>query len=237
MAGPRHLWSGDWERESAASEAELADLRGDEVEAEAPAPRAPAPQPAPRRPDSPPRSPRASDPPRPPSPPRTSGPPRAEISQQTRRRRLREIPRWGPTALLTAVVCAGAAYGLIALVNSTNSAPASPAAALSPQAPPQTTAATLGRREVHWLGMQILTLSSGVAVIDTVALGSEGAAAGLEPGDQIAAVNNRPITAATQIPAAIAGLAKGSPVQIDVNRGSTPVVATVRLGAAPTVSP
>jgi membrane-associated protease RseP (regulator of RpoE activity) len=166
-------------------------------------------------------------------------------------RRLPALPRWLPAALLAGVLCGAAVYGLIALIGSgAPKATAGPALAQSPPAqrsrppgapktpsPAQTTAATLAPSSVRWLGMEILTLSSNLAVIDTVANGSEAAAAGLEPGDQIVSVNHHAITAATQIPAAIAGRPRGSEVEIDVNRGSTAVRTLVRLGAAPTVSP
>jgi membrane-associated protease RseP (regulator of RpoE activity) len=201
MAGPKHLWSGDWERDSASAEPEFVELRARPREDEAPA--APA-----------------------------------NIVRERRQRRFRDlswIPRTVPVAFGATALFLVCMYGLISLFG--GSTPASQSVAGTPPAPVLASNSTASTKGVTWLGMQIVTLSSGTAVIETVANGSEGDAAGLEPGDQIVMLNHRAISAATQISDAIKGLPKHASVQIQVQRGSTMVTTAVILAAPPSVSP
>ncbi len=110
MRGPKHLWSGDWERESAAVEEELASL--EEL------PRVVA-EPAGERPSPPPEPPRR----RPPAWPRWRLP-RVRVPVLDRR-----AQRWIAAVLAALLVLGGAAYGLDALISSGGNG--SPAAAAS----------------------------------------------------------------------------------------------------------
>jgi S1-C subfamily serine protease len=85
--------------------------------------------------------------------------------------------------------------------------------------------------------MQIETLPPGAVVIETVGPGSAGELAGLEPGDVIVAINNRPIHAAGEIGAAIRALHAGDLVELEISRGSTLFSTQATLAAPPSVHP
>jgi membrane-associated protease RseP (regulator of RpoE activity) len=200
MSGPKHLWSGDWKRESAAAAAELADRREQPHGPESP------PLPAPR-------------------------------AHARRRIRLRpDLRRALPIALAGLLLIAAGAYGLTALIGGSSSHPGSPTAS-GPSGFRVLPAVGPAATTVNWLGMQIETLPPGVAVIDTVAQGSPGDLAGLEPGDVIVQINNRPISATGEISAAIRGLRAGAQVEIQINRGSTLYTTEVTLAAPPSRYP
>jgi S1-C subfamily serine protease len=90
---------------------------------------------------------------------------------------------------------------------------------------------------IHWLGMQIASVTPGTVVIQTVASGSSAERAGLEPGDVIDAVNGQPITAPGQIAGAISSLRPGAYVPVEVNRGSTQVTTQAELAGPPSNHP
>ena len=102
--------------------------------------------------------------------------------------------------------------------------------------PTPTTPATQSH-PVSWLGMEIETLPPGAAVIETVALGSAGDRAGLNPGDVIIAINGRAIQGADDIAAAIKGLPRGDQVPIQISHGSTLEQTEITLAAPPTPHP
>jgi S1-C subfamily serine protease len=85
--------------------------------------------------------------------------------------------------------------------------------------------------------MQIETLPPGAAVIETVAIGSQSDLAGLNPGDVIVAVNNRPITTAGDIAKAIQGIPPGDQVPLQISHGSALEQLYLTLGAPPTMHP
>jgi hypothetical protein len=89
---------------------------------------------------------------------------------------------------------------------------------------------------VDWLGMQIITSPTG-AVVNTVQIGSEGDTAGFEPGDVIAAVAGQQITSARQIKAAVAHIPVGSRVSVEIARGSLLITMPVTMSDRPTVQP
>ena len=213
MSGPKHLWSGDWQQESAAVSQELAERRVK------PRDREPTVSPTPR--------------------------PRA-------RRRALPAPRGSglryalPIVLAAVLVLAAGAYGLSALLGSSGSRASTTAAGSSgpqaataggPSGRPASTTASGPSRPVSWLGMQIETLPPGAAVIETVAQGSPGELAGLEPGDVIVEINNRPINAAGDIGAAIRGLRAGDLVGMQISRGSTLYKTEATLAAPPSRYP
>jgi S1-C subfamily serine protease len=85
--------------------------------------------------------------------------------------------------------------------------------------------------------MEIETLPPGAAVIETVALGSAGDKAGLNPGDVIIAINGRAIQGAGDIATAIKGLPAGDQVPIQISHGSTLEQTEITLAAPPSVHP
>lgn len=86
---------------------------------------------------------------------------------------------------------------------------------------------------MSWLGMQIVNVPPGAAVVETVAPGSEAEVAGLEPGDIVIAVNGRRISATRDIRPAIKGLHRGVVVPLEISRGSTLFTTQAALGAPP----
>jgi S1-C subfamily serine protease len=126
-----------------------------------------------------------------------------------------------PVALAVMLILAAGAYGLTRVLNTSDQ----PAALSAPSGP------------MNWLGMQIESVNPGTVVIETVAPGSPAERAGLNPGDLIAEVNHRPITSTSQISAAIAPLRPGTYVEIQVNRGTTPVTTQALLVGPPSSHP
>jgi general secretion pathway protein C len=104
--------------------------------------------------------------------------------------------------------------------------------ALSPTAPSR----VANTPRAHWMGMEIVSSPLGT-VISTVAAGSEGQAAGFEPGDVITAIGNEAINSPRQIRAAVAHIALGDRVQITIDRGSTILTTALTLRNRPTIQP
>src|SRR5579863_5434128 len=94
----------------------------------------------------------------------------------------------------------------------------------------QTTTATpvISGPYADWMGMQIVTSPLGV-VVDTVRLGSPADIAGFEPGDQITAVDTHIIGSVSQLRADTQGVKLGGDVTVAVQRQSLPL----QLGSFP----
>jgi S1-C subfamily serine protease len=137
--------------------------------------------------------------------------------------RPRRLNRALPIALAALLILAAGAYGLGAVLGSSSN-PAAPAAS-GPTGP------------MRWLGMQIESLTPGGVVIATVAAGSPGQLAGLEPGDIIVEVNNRPVSSTGDVLGALGGLHAGDQVEIQASRGSTPYTTHATLAAPPSNYP
>jgi membrane-associated protease RseP (regulator of RpoE activity) len=208
MSGPKHLWSGDWQQESAAASDELADRR----------PKPPDPEPIVSAPD--------------PARPRRRV---ANIPKRFRSSRALAITlvavlflaagAYGLTALLGSSGPSASTSAAAPSVHPAATATTAPTAAIAPSP------------YVSWLGMQIETLPPGAAVIETVRLGSPGDLAGLEPGDVILAINSRSINSANDIGAAIRGLRAGDRVELQISQGSALNEIEVTLAAPPSVHP
>lgn len=112
-----------------------------------------------------------------------------------------------------------------------------PTTPTQPSATPSPTTPATQSRPISWLGMEIETLPPGAAVIETVALGSAGDKAGLNPGDVIIAINGRAIQGAEGIASAIRGLPAGDQVPIQISHGSTLEQTEITLAAPPSVHP
>lgn len=209
MSAPRHLWSGDWELESAAAADELARHR---------------PQPD----EDPPTEEIA--------PPRPSLAARAIAWLRRLRRRIGRWLAMRPSrglrlAALIAVallVVAGAAYGVSSLAGGSSHQPA--AAAGHPWLGIQTTSSPFAA-----VGIQTIAggpFASG-AIVTNVVAGSPAAAAGLVPGDLITAINNHQVTAPAGVESAIAGLHVGDRVTIQYAQGLISYTTRATLAARP----
>lgn len=88
-----------------------------------------------------------------------------------------------------------------------------------------------------WMGMQIVTSPEGV-VVDTVKLGSPADAHGFEPGDQIMAVDTHVIGTVSELRADTASVKLGATVTVAVQRQSLRLTfASIRLTERPTIHP
>jgi hypothetical protein len=208
MSAPRHLWSGDWELESAAAAQELASRRSQTDE-----------------------TPHAEES----APPRAS---LAARTIAWLRRLRREIGRWLATRrtrrlrlaaliALALLVIAGAAYGVSSLAGGSSRPPA---AAGHPWLGIETTSAPFAA-----VGIQ--TIAGGPfatgAIVTSVIPGSPAAAAGLAPGDLITAIDNHQVTASAEVESAIAGLHVGEQVTIQYAQGLMTYTTRATLAARP----
>jgi len=207
MSGPKHLWSGDWEDESARAAAR----RGYEVLPE------PEPEPEPAA------EPELADPVDRPPPVRYAGVILALV-------------------LVVAVVLAATLGGQSKKPHHTGtSTVATTQTGTGPNggAAIQTTpviSPPVNLPTANWLGMQIVSSSSG-AVVSNVQISSPGDNAGFEPGDQIDAINGRGISSVSQIRNATATLPLGSDLSIQIERGSTQITLVLTMRKRPTITP
>jgi hypothetical protein len=113
-------------------------------------------------------------------------------------------------------------------------------APLQPPTPPvqtQTTAAPVTVGPTYsWLGTQLIDSTSGVTV-ETVRIGSAADTAGINPGDVIESVANSGVASIAQLKRATANLRLGQTVQLTVNRGTTLVTLTATLANRPVKQP
>lgn len=205
MTAPRHLWSGDWQGDSAAAAEELAARR---TQAEQPTER-PAPTPPPR--------PRAQS-------------PRARSRVRPTRPRARTRPRGTLLLALAMLVSAGVAFAGVLLLfgpSAQSSESAGQSARVSSRSP-----AWLGVDMAGSLGAGFLSPNGGV-LVGAVVPGSPAAAAGLEPGDVITQIGSRPVSAPSDVQSAIAGLHAGDRVEIQYQRGPETYTTPATLAARP----
>jgi serine protease Do len=85
--------------------------------------------------------------------------------------------------------------------------------------------------------MLIVTQPPGVAIVQTVQIGSVADRAGISPGDVLLAVDGRPIHGGQDIAGALSGLNRGDRVSLQMGYGSGFSQTVVTLGAAPSVQP
>jgi membrane-associated protease RseP (regulator of RpoE activity) len=241
MGNPKHLWSGNWERDSAERADELARQRA-ALQGQGPAQNAPEERLAPAEP----RAPR-------------------QVPKPGSRTRVALLVG------LAALVVAGAAIALLGsggsgkpkLASQTHAPTAqvpfgfapptttpppttkptppptttpTPPPTATPSQPPTTTTPTPPATtqptqvtppppglaaDARWLGVQFAVLPQGGVTIETVTRGGAADTAGLEPGDALSQINGRPITNFDDVMKAFAPVRPGSQMTITVNRGST----------------
>jgi putative serine protease PepD len=88
-----------------------------------------------------------------------------------------------------------------------------------------------------YVGVQLLSASSGGAQVSTVQPGSPGAAAGLKVHDLITAVNGQKITSTDQFIALVDNFTPGQTVTMTVKRGGQTQQIKVKLGTRPARTP
>jgi len=225
MSRPRHLWSGDWEKDSAAVTEELGNRRQQLQAPDDPRPDEPRPE---------------TRQPRPPAGPSAAARAIAWLRRQwrrlrellaawqARRGRGRKRPRPQPArarrlrvalvAALVGLLSAAIAFGVVLLlVNSDN----------------KTTASTIASSH-PWLGVDLesIPLGSGVLIADVIP-GSPAQAAGLEPGDMITALNGKPVSSVSDVSDTVNGLHVGSQLEIQYTLGlASPGSYTTRITLA-----
>ena len=205
MSGPRHLWSGDWQRDSAAVSRRL-EQRGTRERGSPPV-------------ELPAGAPEPID----------VAPWRARWGRLTALLRQPAVVRVAvPIALGVALLLAGGVAGLVALLGRSGSSRSSTTVA---RAPASTTLP--GARPVMWLGMRITTVAPSGAVVQTVRSQSAGERAGLVAGDLIDAVNHRRVRQTSDITRALAGLHAGATVTIALRDGARDTTTTATLAAPP----
>jgi S1-C subfamily serine protease len=139
-------------------------------------------------------------------------------------------------AVLGVLVLAAAAFGLSKLLGSSNSdaAPGSSAAVATNLNKPKLIGSSA---PIRWLGMEIVTAPQGIPVVETVTPNSNGDRAGLEPGDAILLVNNRPVGTSGSIAMAIKGMHSGDRVPLEITNGGALLQVWATLAAPPTPYP
>lgn len=160
-----------------------------------------------------------------PEPEPPAAPPRPAAPRPRRSVRPRVLP-----VAIGAIVIAAAAFGLSRLIGSSDHSKPSTISANSPLPPPHPTGST---RPIVWLGMEIITGTQGVPVVETVAPNSNGDQAGLEPGDSILLINNHAVGSTSSITDAIKGLHSGDRVTLAVNNGGAVLTLVARLADPP----
>jgi PDZ domain len=146
----------------------------------------------------------------------------------------RSVRPWVLPVAIGAIVIAAGAFGLSKVLRHSQPARPSTISARNPLPTPQVTG---NPRPIKWLGMEIVTASSGVPVIETVRPNSNGDRAGLEPGDALLLINNRPVGSTGSISDAIRGLHSGDKVTMEVNNGGAIFERVAILAAPPSPYP
>jgi hypothetical protein len=189
MSSPKHLWSGDWEFDSAAAAEELARRRARVDEPVETPPEEPLP---PARPSLVARF--------------VAGLRDARRRYAARERRPRRVlsGRNLRTALLVMVLVlltAGVAFGTTLLLNSSGGQTAS-----------------VADYAHSMLGIDVAGSPTGIVVTHVVP-GSPAQAAGIQQGDLIDQINNQPVGTVDGVSAALAGMHAGNTVDVQFSRG------------------
>jgi len=214
MTSPRHLWSGDWARESESAADEMERRRAGFAPDERPV------EEPPQEPDREPRPPLLS---------RVAGALVAflrSLRAATARgfaatvARLRTIsPRQIGLVALATVAGAAVALGAAALAGGGHSGRTTSDAQVSSGRP--------------WLGLQTVSqMGNSGATVLVVDAGGPAQRAGVQPGDVITQVDGQPITSPGVLDAAIAAKQPGQQVQLLVSRYGQSLVLYATLGAS-----
>jgi S1-C subfamily serine protease len=199
MTSPRHLWSGEWERDSASLEAELAArerLEVEESEAALGAVHAP--------PEDSEYTPFAS---------RLAAAIGSAFAALFRGLR-RVNPRAIALAVIVAAVVVAGAFAINALVGGSSKHGGAEASLSAADA---------------LFGVQLSTPPNRGVVIETVRPGGPAELAGLDPGDTLTAIDNRPVSDANSVATAVKDLHVGNEAVLQVGRGSAIITTLLTL--------
>ncbi len=216
MASPKHLWSGDWKRESAAARAAAAAARPGAAGS------APPPVEPPARADpSPPVAPPAGADPRPatePRPRRTAAGPAAAPSPAARpaaswlRRRVLLV------AVIGALVLVGGAWAL-----SSGGGPNGSVAGLEGALP--------------YLGLNLQSVPVNRVIVQAVVPSSPADQAGIGPGDLLLSLDGHQVASPGDVNRILAGLHPGDSVTLRLEQGPVAITAQVQLADSPAATP
>jgi putative serine protease PepD len=141
--------------------------------------------------------------------------------------------RPGGAVLTTLIVLlsAGAGYAAVSLVRSDVQGSLVAGHAPVASAPARTAAPA-------WLGVDTMNSSpAGGAVVVDVVPGSPAERAGLQPGDLITQIGNRPVHAPRDLESALAGMHAGQQIEIGYEQGPTSYTTHTTLRARPSNGP
>ena len=231
MTGPKHLWSGDWARESEeAAAGSPPPARTEPVRAPAP------PRPEPVHAPVPPRS----EPVRAPVPPRSGAAeprraPQSPPAATAPERPWRAARRAGTGALLVLALIAVGGVAIASGVFDRSTNATASATSVPPSNPSPTPAFAPAR---PWMGLTATSSASQPgALVTQVTSGGPADQAGLRAGDVILAVNAQPITGPADIGGVIDGLPTGSEVLLQIDRGGALSTVGVTLAPKPAGTP
>jgi S1-C subfamily serine protease len=214
MTTPRHLWSGDWARESE-SAAEDMDRRREGL-----SPGEPPVQEPPKEPEREPRPPLLT---------------RVAAAFVAFLRSLRAATARGFAAAVARVrTISPRQVGLVALATVAGAGVALGAAALAGGSGSSSSTSDAKVMPGHaWLGLQTVSqMGTSGATVLVVDAGGPAQRAGVQPGDVITQVDGQPITSPGILDAAIAGKQPGQQVQLLVNRYGQSLVLYATLGSS-----
>ena len=213
MTTPRHLWSGDWMRESE-SAAEAMERRREGFQ-----PGEPPVEEPPKEPDREPREPLLR---------------RAATAILAFLRSLRAATTRGLAGAVARLRTISARQvGLVALATVAGAAVALGAAALAGGGGNSPSKSDAQLTPGHtWLGLQTVSqMGNSGATVLVVDAGGPAQLAGVQPGDVITQIDGQPITNPAVLNAAIAGKQPGQQVQLLINRYGQSLVLYATLGS------
>ena len=214
MTTPRHLWSGDWARESESAADEMERRR------------------AGFQPDEPPVGEPPQEPEHEPRPPLLT---RVAAAIVVFLRSVRTATARGFAAAVARLrTISPRQVGLVALATVAGAAVALGAAALAGGSGSGSSKSDAQVLPGHaWLGLQTVSqMGTSGATVLVVDAGGPAQRAGLQPGDVITQVDGQPITSPGVLDAAIAGKQPGQQVQLLVNRYGQSLVLYATLGSS-----
>jgi S1-C subfamily serine protease len=130
---------------------------------------------------------------------------------------------------LAVLLSAGAAYAAVSsLLNSGGGSSSGTSNAPVTSSPARTTAPA-------WLGVD--TMNAGGAMVMDVIPASPADAAGLQPGDVITQIANRPVQVPSDLESALAGMHAGQQIEIQYERGPISSTTQATLRARPANGP
>jgi hypothetical protein len=97
------------------------------------------------------------------------------------------------------------------------------------------TAQTAGATSGAWLGVDVASTPSGV-LIEGIVAGGPADAAALRPGDVLLAVGSRPIRSLRDLTSVLAGLRPGQTVDMHLRRGGATITRPLTVGQNPSAS-